>query len=85
MSQTVLSPTIHDDLKSTAEEPSDSHLARLSQPSRRHERGQATAEYALVMLAAAALAGLLIAWAATTGGIGQLFDAVMSSLVGRVT
>ena len=48
------------------------------------ERGQATAEYALVMLAAAALAGLLIAWAAGTDGIGRLLDAVMDSLVGGV-
>ena len=47
------------------------------------ERGQATAEYALVMLAAAALAGLLLAWAAGTGGIGRLLDAVMDSLVSQ--
>ncbi|MDH3679162.1 MAG: DUF4244 domain-containing protein [Acidimicrobiia bacterium] len=51
----------------------------------RTERGQATAEYALVMLAAAALAGLLLAWAAGTDGIGRLLDAVMESLIGRTT
>ena len=45
------------------------------------ESGQATAEYALVMLAAAALAGLLITWAAGTDGIGRLLDAVMDSLI----
>jgi len=51
-------------------------------PERRlHEAGQATAEYALVMLAAAALAGLLIAWAASTDGIGRLADAVLDSLI----
>jgi hypothetical protein len=50
---------------------------------RRHEYGQATAEYALVMLAAAALAGLLIAWAASTDGIGRLADAVLDSLIER--
>ncbi|MFV0258845.1 MAG: DUF4244 domain-containing protein [Acidimicrobiales bacterium] len=49
-----------------------------------HEAGQATAEYALVVLAAAALAGLLLAWAAGADGIGQLFDAVLRSLLGRV-
>lgn len=49
--------------------------------SRRSERGQATAEYALVMLAAAAIAGLLLAWAASTDGIGRLLDAVMQSII----
>lgn len=53
-------------------------------PDKPVERGQATAEYALVMLAAAALAGLLLAWAAGTDGIGRLLDAVMDSLVGGV-
>ncbi|MDH4363158.1 MAG: DUF4244 domain-containing protein [Acidimicrobiia bacterium] len=48
---------------------------------RRSERGQATAEYALVMLAAAAIAGLLLAWAASTDGIGRLLDAVMQSII----
>ncbi len=47
----------------------------------RSERGQATAEYALVMLAAAAIAGLLLAWAASTDGIGRLLDAVMQSII----
>lgn len=48
------------------------------------EKGQATAEYALVMLAAAALAGLLLVWAAGTDGIGRLLDAVMDSLIEQV-
>jgi len=52
-----------------------------SPSSRRSERGQATAEYALVMLAAAAIAGLLLAWAASTDGIGRLLDAVMQSII----
>lgn len=49
----------------------------------RSEVGQATAEYALVMLAAAALAGLLLAWAGSTDGIERLLDAVMDSLIGE--
>ena len=49
-----------------------------------HEQGQATAEYALVMLAAAALAGLLIAWASSTDGIGRLLDAVLDSIISGV-
>ena len=45
------------------------------------EHGQTTAEYALVMLAAAALAGLLLAWAAGTDGIGRLLDTVLDSII----
>ena len=44
----------------------------------RDERGQTTAEYALVILAAAAIAGLVIAWASGSGAIGRLFDAALS-------
>ena len=54
---------------------------------RRHPRsaqaGQATAEYALVMLGAAAIALLLAAWAAKSGAIGRLFDAVVDQLVDK--
>lgn len=48
------------------------------------ERGQATAEYALVILGAAALALLVIAWAANTSAVGDLMDAVLDSVRGRV-
>ena len=41
------------------------------------EHGQTTTEYALVMLAAAAVAGLLLAWATKSHGISKLFDAVI--------
>lgn len=50
----------------------------------RDTAGQATAEYALVMLAAAGLAGLLLAWATSTDGVARLMDAVLDSLVGDV-
>lgn len=43
--------------------------------------GQATAEYALVMLAAAGLAGLLLAWATSTDGVARLMNAVLDSLI----
>ncbi len=56
--------------------PTDAHRA---------ERGQATAEYALVMLAAAALAGLLLAWAATTDGVERLANTVMDTIIGDAT
>jgi hypothetical protein len=46
--------------------------------------GQATAEYALVLLGVAAIALLLTAWAARSGKIGELFDAVVDSLIHKV-
>ena len=54
---------------------------------RRGEAGQATTEYALVLLAAALVALLVVAWATSGGGaakIGQLFDNVIDSVIGRV-
>ena len=50
------------------------------------ELGQATTEYALVLLGAAVIALLVIAWAADGGGagrIGELFDTVLSGLFDR--
>ncbi|MCB0974118.1 MAG: DUF4244 domain-containing protein [Actinobacteria bacterium] len=49
------------------------------------ESGQSTAEYALVMLGAAAVATLLITWATGSGSIGRLFDAVIDSIINSVT
>ena len=46
--------------------------------------GQTTAEYALVILAAAALALLVVAWAARTGRIEALFDRVVDSVTSKV-
>ena len=51
-------------------------------PDRTAEAGQTTAEYALVILAAAALATLLIAWATHTDAVGRLFDAVLHRVLG---
>lgn len=58
-------------------------FSRLHQP-RRDDRGQTTAEYALVLLAAATLAMLVVAWAAQSGKIGALFDAVFDKVIGQV-
>jgi len=49
------------------------------------DNGQTTAEYALVLLAAATLALLLVAWAAQSGKIGELFDTVFDKVIGKVT
>jgi hypothetical protein len=47
----------------------------------RPEAGQTTAEYALVILGAAALATLLIAWAGRGDTIGRLFDTVLQRVL----
>jgi hypothetical protein len=48
---------------------------------RPREWGQTTAEYALVILGAAAIATLLIVWAKGSGAIGDLFDQVISKIL----
>ena len=53
----------------------------------RDQRGQATAEYALVLLGAALVALLLIAWATAGGGggkIGQLLDRVIDTITSKI-
>lgn len=50
----------------------------------RGDAGQTTAEYGLVLLGAAGIAVLLVAWATKSGAIGKLFDAVMDNVIGRV-
>ncbi len=47
------------------------------------ERGQASAEYALVLLGAAAIALLIVAWATKTDLIEKLLDTVMKSITGK--
>jgi hypothetical protein len=56
-------------------------------PRARGDRGQATTEYALVLLAAALVALLVIAWATAGGGaakIGRLFDRVIDAVIDKV-
>ena len=48
------------------------------------QRGQASAEYALVLLGAAAVALLVMAWATRTNRVGRLLDAVMDQVLERV-
>jgi Flp pilus assembly pilin Flp len=50
----------------------------------REERGQTTAEYALVLLGAAGIALLLLGWATQSGAVGTLFDAVVGGVIGKV-
>ena len=45
------------------------------------EEGQTTAEYALVILAAAAVALVLIGWAQSSGKLPEFFDKVIDDLI----
>lgn len=47
------------------------------------DRGQTTAEYALVILAAAAIAVVLIAWARSSGKLPAFFDSIIDRIVGE--
>jgi hypothetical protein len=47
------------------------------------QRGQATAEYALVLLGVAAVALLVGVWAAKTNLIGKLFDLVLHKILSK--
>lgn len=49
------------------------------------DRGQATAEYALVVLGAATVAMMLIAWATSTGKVSSLLNKVINSIADRVS
>jgi Flp pilus assembly pilin Flp len=48
------------------------------------EAGQATVEYALMLLGAAVIAIALLTWATSSGRIGDLFDAVFDELQSRM-
>lgn len=60
------------------------HRPQPKPTARRPDRGQATAEYALVLLGAAAIALLLLAWATQTDAVGRLLDAILDSILERV-
>jgi Flp pilus assembly pilin Flp len=47
---------------------------------RAREEGQTTAEYALVILAAAAIAVVLIAWARSSGKLPAFFDNIIDQV-----
>lgn len=47
------------------------------------QEGQTTAEYALVILAAAAVAVVLIAWARSSGKLPAFFDQIIDNVIGN--
>ena len=61
-------------------------LRHLRSPRRRMagDAGQTTAEYALMLIAAAALAVVVIGWISRTDAIGKLFELVLSHVSGNV-
>ncbi len=56
----------------------------LTAKARSAQRGQATVEYVVVVLAASLLAGLFIRWVNGTGKIGELLDRVIDTVIGSV-
>lgn len=50
----------------------------------RRDAGQSTAEYALVLLGAATVALVFIAWAGKSSRIGNLFNTVLDTVIGKV-
>ena len=64
-----------------------SHMVDRRRETLTGDSGQATTEYALVLLAAALVALLVVAWATAGGGaakISQLFNRVIDSVIDRV-
>lgn len=59
-------------------------LSTTASRMRNDDRGQSTAEYALLLLGAATIALIVVTWATSTGKIGELFDAVVDSIIGKV-
>ncbi len=64
------------------------HRTRSDPPSPQHrDRGQATTEYALVLLAAALFGVLVVGWATSGGGaaaIGRLFDSAIDAVIDQL-
>lgn len=61
------------------------HTLLLARRGPQGDAGQTTAEYALVLLGVAAIALLVVAWAADTNRIGRLLDAVLDNILSNVT
>jgi len=56
----------------------------LAVRARRDDTGQATAEYALVLLGAAAIAMAIVSWVSNANPIGGLLDFVLDGVIGKV-
>lgn len=61
-------------------------IRKINRQKNATDSGQATTEYALVLLGAAVIALLVVAWATDGGGagrIGELFDSVLTNVLDR--
>jgi len=70
------------DLQSSMRRRAGAWMAEVAWGSRswRREEGQTTAEYALVILAAAAVAIVLITWARSSGKLPAFFDRIIDQI-----
>ena len=59
-------------------------IAVVDRASIGRESGQTTAEYALVLIAAAAVGGLVLAWATKTHAVSGLFDKIVKRVTDMV-
>jgi Flp pilus assembly pilin Flp len=72
---------------SAEDRPTSPAPARSARAGWRDEDGQATTEYALMLLAAALVALMVVAWATAGGGagkIGRLFDRVIDAVIDKL-
>jgi Flp pilus assembly pilin Flp len=60
------------------------HALWLARTAAADERGQTSAEYALVLLGAAAVALLIVGWATHTNRVGKLLDSVLDTIRDKV-
>jgi hypothetical protein len=58
---------------------------RLRRAGTTGEAGQTSAEYALVLLGAAMVAMLVVAWAQGTGKVGDLLDGIVDDIIDTAT
>lgn len=80
MSRSTLSPSRLRDLPARASRAVAAGLAARRRALLPDDRGQATAEYGLIILAAGGIALGVIAWAGGTGTFTDLFEAVVGKL-----
>ncbi len=56
-------------------------VTERARSARRDESGQTSAEYALVLLGAGLVAALVLAWARSTGKVGDLLDEMVDKVL----
>jgi hypothetical protein len=83
----ISTPTTALPAATLASRPSPTTVDPNRRAHRGDDRGQATTEYALVLLAASLVGLMVVAWATAGGGtarIGRLFNAVIDAAIDRL-